>query len=174
MFARAGSIDRNDHSLISQPTSQTLSRLTNFSSTSSNHQQQQQQQQQQGPPPPLLSQNAKSFHTNQQQTSSSNHTPFYPPPNQYGRQSTPIGGMNTANNRQQIQQHVPSLMSGITKVFPNNGNNFNNTPPLFPHRQPSMNPQSNNNRPLYQHHTPYSNYAKLTVSNDDNVKPKHT
>ncbi|CAF2823903.1 unnamed protein product [Rotaria sp. Silwood2] len=169
MFARAGSIDRNDHPLMSQPPPppQSLSRPTNYPSTSSN-------QQQQGPPPSLLSQNLKSFHTNQQQTSSSNQAQFYPPPpNQYARQPMPIGAMNTTNNRQQTQQ-VPSLMSGLSKNFSNNGNNLNNTQSLFQHRQPLIPPQSNNNRPLYQHHpTQYSNYSKSTGPNDDNVKPKH-
>ncbi|CAF1097369.1 unnamed protein product [Rotaria sordida] len=166
MFARAGSIDRNDHPLMSQPP-QSLSRPTNYPSTSSN-------QQQQGPPPSLLSQNLKSFHTNQQQTSSSNQAPFYPPPpNQYTRQPMPIGAMNTTNNRQQTQQ-VPSLMSGLSKNFSSNTNNLNNTQSLFQHRQPLIPSQSNNNRPLYQHHTtPYSNYSKSTGPNDDNIKPKH-
>ncbi len=169
MFARGGSIDRGDHPLMSQP----LSRPNNYPSTSSN-----QQQPPQGPPPSLLSQNLKSFHTNQQQTSSSNQAPFYPPPppppppNQYNRQPMPIGAMNTTNNRQQTQQ-VPSLMSGLSKTFSNTGNNLNNTPSLFQHRQPLLPPQSNNNRPLYQHHTQYSNYPKSTGPNDDNVKPKH-
>ena len=116
MFARGGSIDRGDHQLMSQP--QPLSRPTSYPSASSN-----QQQQQQGPPPSLLSQNIKPFHTNQQQTSSSNQAPFYPPPNQYGRQPMPIGAMNNSNNRQQTQQ-VPSLMSGLSKPFTNNGNNL--------------------------------------------------
>ncbi|CAF4854641.1 unnamed protein product, partial [Rotaria sp. Silwood1] len=170
MFARAGSIDRNDHPLMSQPPPpQSLSRPTNYPSTTSN-------QQQQGPPPSLLSQNLKSFHTNQQQTSSSNQAQFYPPPpppNQYARQPMPIGAMNTTNNRQQTQQ-VPSLMSGISKNFSNNGNNLNNTQTLFQHRQPLIPPQqTNTNRPLYQHHTQYSNYSKTTGQNDDNIKPKH-
>jgi hypothetical protein len=164
MFARGGSIDRGDHPLMSQPP-QSLSRPTNYPSTSSN-------QPQQGPPPSLLSQNLKSFHTNQQPTSSSNQAPFYPPPNQYNRQPMPIGAMNTTNNRQQTQQ-VPSLMSGLSKNFSNNGNNLNNTQSLFQHRQPLLPPQSNNNRPLYQHHTQYSTYSKSTGPNDDNVKPKH-
>ncbi len=171
MFARGGSIDRGDHPLMSQP----LSRPNNYPSTSSN----QQQPPPQGPPPSLLSQNLKSFHTNQQQTSSSNQAPFYPPPpppppppNQYNRQPMPIGAMNTTNNRQQTQQ-VPSLMSGLSKTFSNTGNNLNNTPSLFQHRQPLLPPQSNNNRPLYQHHTQYSTYPKSTGPNDDNVKPKH-
>ena len=122
MFPRGGSIDRGDHSLMSQP----LSRPTNYPSNSSN-----QPPQQQGPPS-LLSQNLKSFHTNQQQTSSSNQPPFYPPPppNQYNRQPMPIGAMNSNNNRQQTQQ-VPSLMSGLTKNFPANNANLNNTPSLF-------------------------------------------
>jgi hypothetical protein len=162
MFARGGSIDRSDHPLMSQP----LSRPTSYPSTSSN-------QQQQGPPPSLLSQNLKSFHTNQQQTSSSNQPTFYPPPpNQFNRQPMPIGAMNTANNRQQTQQ-VPSLMSGLSKNFSNNGNNLNNTQSLFQHRQPLIPPQSNNNLPLYHHHTQYPTYSKSTGPNDDNVKPKH-
>ncbi len=164
MFARGGSIDRGDHPLMSQP----LSRPTSYPSTSSN-----QQQQQQGPPPSLLSQNFKAFHTNQQQTSSSNQAPFYPPPppppNQYNRQPMPIGAMNTTNNRQQ----VPSLMSGFSKNFSNNGNNLNNTQSLFQHRQPLTSPQTTNNRPPYQHHTQYPTYSKSNAPNDDNVKPKH-
>jgi len=168
MFARGGSIDRGDHPLMSQPPTQPLSRPTNYPSTSSN--------QQQGPPPSLLSQNLKSFPTNQQQTSSSNQAPFYPPPpppNQYNRQPMPIGAMNTTNNRQQTQQ-VPSLMSGLSKTFSNNGNNINNTHSLFQHRPPLIPPQSNTNRPLYQqHHTQYSTYSKSTGPNDDNAKPKH-
>ncbi|CAF1568284.1 unnamed protein product, partial [Adineta steineri] len=169
MFTRGGSIDRGDHPLMSQP----LSRPTNYSSTSSN-------QQQQGPPPSLLSQNFKSYPTNQQQSSSSNQAQFYPPPpNQYTRQPVPIGAMNTTNNRPQ-NQPVPSLMSGLSKNFSNNGNNLNNTQSLFQHRQPLLPPQSNNNRPLYQqqqqqqqHHTQYSTYSKSNGPNDDNVKPKH-
>jgi hypothetical protein len=164
MFARGGSIDRGDHPLISQ----SLSRPASYPSSSSN------QQQQQGPPPSLLSQNLKSFHTNQPQTSSSNQPQFYPPPqaNQYNRQPMPIGAMNTTNNRQHTQQ-VPSLMSGLSKNFPNNGNNPNNAQSLFQHRQPLLPPQSNINRPLYQQHTQYPTYSKSTGSNDDNVKPKH-
>jgi hypothetical protein len=169
MFARGGSMDRGDHQLMPQPPQQ-LSRPTNYPSTSSN-----QQQQQQGGPPSLLSQNVKPpFHTNQQQTSSSNQAQFYPqpPPNQYNRQPVPIGAMNTTNNRQHTQQ-VPSLMSGLTKSYSNNGNNLNNTQSLFQHRQPLIPSQSNNNRPLYQQHTQYPTYSKSTGPNDDNVKPKH-
>ena len=168
MFPRGGSIDRGDHALMSQP----LSRPNNYPSNSSN-QQQQPPPPQGGPPPSLLSQNIKPFHANQ--PSSSNQAPFYPqpPPNQYNRQPMPIGAMNSANNRQQTQQ-VPSLMSGLSKNFSNNGNNLNNNPSLFQHRQPLLPPpQSNNNRPMYQHHNQYSTYSKSTGPNDDNTKPKH-
>ncbi|CAF4720365.1 unnamed protein product, partial [Rotaria magnacalcarata] len=165
MFARAGSIDRGDHPLMSQPPPQSLSRPTNYPSTSSN-------QQQQGQPPSLLSQNLKSFHTNQQQTSSSNQAQFYPPLNQYARQLMPSGAMNTTNNRPQTQP-VPSLMSGLNKNFSNNGNNMNNTQSSFQHRQPLLPPQSNNSRLSYQHNAQYPNYSKSAGPNDDNVKPKH-
>lgn len=169
MFPRGGSIDRGDHPLMPQP----LSRPNNYPSNSSNQQQQQPPPPPQGgPPPSLLSQNIKPFHTNQPPTSSSNQAPFYPPPNQYNRQPMPIGAIPPTNNRQQTQQ-VPSLMSGINKTYSNNGNNLNNTPSLFQHRQPLLPPQSNNNRPMYQHHSQYSTYSKSTGPNDDNAKPKH-
>ena len=175
MFARGGSIDRGDHPLMTQ----SLSRPNSFPSSSSNQQQGTPpgQQQSSAPPPSLLSQNLKGFPpSNQQGNSSVNPTSFYPPPsqpNQYTRQPMPIGAMNTNTNRQQNQQ-VPSLMSGLTKTYPNNGTNLNTNQSLFQHRQPLMPPQSNNNRSLYQHHLHYPSYSKSsTTPNDDNIKPKH-
>jgi len=181
MFARGGSMDRADHPLMSQQ----LSRPTNFPSTTSTQTpgtntaaaQQQGPPPPSGPPPSLLSQNLKAFPPTQQGNSSVNQASFYPPPpaqgNQYARQPMPIGAMNTTNNRQQTQQ-VPSLMSGLTKTFPTNGNNLNNNQTLFQHRQPLMTPQSNNNRSMYQHHPHYSSYPKPSVApNDDTMKPKH-
>ena len=185
MFARGGSMDRADHPLMSQP----LSRPTNFPSASSTQnpgtagagagaqQQQQAPPPPSGPPPSLLSQNLKGFPPAQQGNSSVNQASFYPPPptqgNQYARQPMPIGAMNTSNNRQQTQQ-VPSLMSGLTKTFPTNGNNLNTNQSLFQHRQPLMPPQANNNRSLYQHQSHYSSYPKSSAApNDDTIKPKH-
>lgn len=176
-------MDRADHPLMSQP----LSRPTNFPSASSTQapggagaaagaQQQQQGPPPSGPPPSLLSQNLKGFPPTQQGNSSVNQASFYPPPaqgNQYARQPMPIGAMNTANNRQQTQQ-VPSLMSGLAKTFPTNGNSMNTNQSLFQHRQPLMPPQANNNRSLYQHQSHYSSYQKSSPApNDETIKPKH-
>lgn len=163
MFPRGGSIDRNDHSLMSQ----TYGRPGNYHSSSSN--QGAQQTGQQGAPPPLLPPNLKSFPNNAQPNSASNQGQFYQtsvPPlsqvNQYSRQSMGIGQMANNNTRQPTQP--PSLMGNYSKNIANNGQSFQQCQPL-------IHPQSNNNRPMYNHGA-YSSYSKSTGPNDDNMKTK--
>ena len=165
MFARAGSIDRNDHSSITRP--------ANYSSSSSN--QPNQPSSQQGPPS-LLSQTFKAFPTSNQANASANLPPYYQPTlptqrpqsqsNQYNHSSMSLGS-TAMNNPHQSNMPVPSLMGNVTTGFSNNGKNSQT---YYQTSQPLINSQPNNNRPPY-HHQAYS-HGKPAVPNDDNLKTK--